>query len=216
MARPRFITLEGGEGAGKSTQLTLLQRAFAQAEISVKQTREPGGSPGGELIRKLVVEGAVDRWHPVSEALLFMAARYDHIETIIKPALRAGFYVLCDRFYDSTYVYQGLAKQVGGDWLDGLYSQLYGNFSPDLTLYLDIEPAIGLKRTQQRETGDETRFESMDMAFHEQLRAGFLSRVKQQSQRMLAVNANQEVAALHAEIVRKVNEAFSLTLQTVL
>ena len=143
MQRSRFITLEGGEGAGKSTQVKRLAHAFANAGIGLRVTREPGGSAGGEAIRGLVVNGAVDRWNPTTESLLFMTARYDHVETTIKPALASGMWVVCDRFYDSTYVYQGMAKAVGTAWLNQLYAQLFGNCAPDVTLWLDLPPTIG-------------------------------------------------------------------------
>jgi dTMP kinase len=214
--KPRFITLEGGEGAGKSTQIAALLAAFKKADISCITTREPGGSKGGEAIRQLVVQGDVDRWDPVSESLLFMSARYDHIKMLIKPALARGEFVLCDRFYDSTYVYQGIAKQVGTDWLDQLYSLLYGNFAPALTLYLDINPNTGLARTKQRADSLETRFENMDMTFHETLREGFLSRAKQHETRIRVIDAAQTEPLVHQAIINQVNQAFALSLPVVL
>lgn len=209
--QPRFITFEGGEGAGKSTQLKLLAKAFAAAALPHLLTREPGGSAGGEAIRSLVVTGAVDRWHPATEALLFMAARLDHIETRIRPALAHGEWVLCDRFYDSTYVYQGFAKQVGTAWLDGLYHQLYGQFAPDLTLLLDIPVEAGLARAGAR-AGDETRFESMQVAFHESLRTGFLQLAKAHPRRIHCFDASQPADKVHAQIISALNQRFSLSL----
>lgn len=211
--RARFITLEGGEGAGKSTQLRLLKQAFDVAALPSVTTREPGGSPGGEAIRKLVVEGDAGRWNPTTEALLFMAARYDHVSTLIKPALRAGTHVLCDRFYDSTYVYQGIGKQVGTEWLDGLYRQLYGNFAPDMTLYLDIDPKEGLARAAARGNVAESRFESMDTSFHETLRAGFLSRAKSDPARIQVIDATNHEAAVHRAIIAAVTQAFSFPIK---
>ena len=209
--QPRFLTFEGGEGAGKSTQITLLAAAFSAAGTPCLVTREPGGSEGAEAIRSLVVTGAVDRWHPATEALLFMAARHDHIETRIRPALASGSWVLCDRFYDSTYVYQGIAKRVGGEWLDGLYNHLYGNLQPDLTLLLDIHVEQGLARAASR-AGNETRFESMDMAFHTSLREGFLALAATSPKRIHVLDAAQPVEALHAQIISAVNQRFSLSL----
>ncbi|MES2983566.1 MAG: dTMP kinase [Pseudomonadota bacterium] len=210
--RARFITLEGGEGAGKSTQIKLLAKAFAAAGLSHITTREPGGSPGGEAIRQLVVSGSTDAWLPETEALLFMTARYDHLATTITPALVRGAWVLCDRFYDSTYVYQGLSKQVGSSWLDQLYSQLFANAAPDLTLLLDLPPATGLARADKRGNIAESRFEQMDIAFHEQLRAGFLSLAAAHPQRIRPIDATQDAAAVHAAIIACVNARFGLAL----
>lgn len=212
----RFITLEGGEGAGKSTQLRLLKQAFDAAQLACITSREPGGSPGGEAIRKLVVEGAADRWHPVTEALLFMSARYDHIATLITPALNEGKTVLCDRFYDSTYVYQGIAKGVGTQWLDSIYNQLYGNFAPHLTLFLDIDPKAGLARTTARGNVAESRFESMDISFHETLRAGFLARAKAEPQRITVIDASGSAEAVHRAVIAAITQAFSFPLKPVI
>ncbi len=214
--RARFITLEGGEGAGKSTQLRLLKQAFDDASLAAITSREPGGSPGGEAIRKLVVEGAADRWNATTEALLFMAARYDHIATLIKPALAKNTHVLCDRFYDSTYVYQGIGKGVGTDWLDGLYGHLYGNFAPDITLYLDIDPKAGLARTASRGNVAESRFESMDISFHETLRAGFLARAKAEPERIRIIDASGAQETVHRAIIDALTQAFSFPLKPVM
>ncbi len=212
MQKPRFITLEGGEGAGKSTQIKLLAKAFAQSGVSVTTTREPGGSVGGEAIRALVVSGAADKWHPTTESLLFMAARFDHLETKIKPAIARGEWVLCDRFYDSTYVYQGMAKNVGGEWLDQIYRQLFANTAPDLTLLLDLPPSVGLKRADARGNVAESRFEGMDIAFHESLRAGFLQLAKNAPERIKTIDATADAATVHAAIVASVNTRFGLKL----
>jgi dTMP kinase len=212
MTQARFITCEGGEGAGKTTQLRLLIRAMQQADINVIASREPGGSQGAEAIRSLVVTGAVDRWHPATEALLFMTARYDHLETLIRPALATGKWVVCDRFYDSTYVYQAEAKRVGGAWLDALYHHLYGAFTPDLTLLLDIPVEVGLARAHAR-VGNETRFEQMGTEFHETVRQGFLIRAANDPERILVCDANQPPQTLHAFIIASLNQRFSLTLK---
>lgn len=211
--KPRFITLEGGEGAGKSTQVKLLAKAFDAARIQALTTREPGGSSGGEAIRNLVVSGAADRWHPTTESLLFMAARFDHLEVTIKPALAAGKWVFCDRFYDSTYIYQGIAKKVGGAWLDKLYSMLFANTVPDLTLLLDLPPSIGLARADKRGNAAESRFEQMDISFHESLRSGFLQLAKDHPARIRTVDATKDAAGVHAAIISSVNERFGLELQ---
>lgn len=210
MPRPCFITLEGGEGAGKSTQVKRLAAALANAGIRTLTTREPGGSPGAEAIRNLVVTGAVDRWHPTTEALLFMAARFDHLETTIKPALARGEWVLCDRFYDSTYIYQGIAKGVGGAWLDQLYRQLFANTAPDLTLLLDLPPAMGLTRAGKRGNVDESRFEQMDIRFHESLREGFMELAKAHPERIVTVDASLDADTVHQAIVTTVGKRFGV------
>lgn len=211
--RPRFITLEGGEGAGKSTQIKLLAKAFEAAGLSAITTREPGGSAGGEAIRNLVVTGAADRWHPTTESLLFMAARYDHLETKIKPALARGEWVLCDRFYDSTYIYQGIAKQVGSAWLDQLYRLLFANAAPDLTLLLDLPPSVGLARADKRGNVAESRFEQMDVSFHEQLREGFLGLAESHPERIRIIDATADAASVHALAIQAINARFGLALK---
>jgi dTMP kinase len=213
MRSARFITLEGGEGAGKSTQVKLLAQAFAQAGLATCVTREPGGSAGGEAIRGLVVSGAVDRWDATTESLLFMTARYDHVKTKITPALARDEWVLCDRFYDSTYVYQGIAKGVGTAWLDQLYAQLFGNLAPDLTLWLDVPPSVGLARTDARGNVAESRFESMGLAYHEQLHTGFASLAVKHPARIQRVDAAQESDAVHHEILNTINARFGLALK---
>lgn len=213
MSAGRFITLEGGEGAGKSTQLKLLAQSFAAAGVGAITTREPGGSTGGEAIRNLVVTGTADRWHPTTESLLFMAARFDHLEAKIKPALAAGQWVLCDRFYDSTYIYQGIAKNVGTAWLDQIYRQLFANAAPDLTLLLDLPPSVGLARTDKRGNVVESRFEQMDIAFHERLRSGFLELAAANPVRIQTVDATQDATSVHKAIIAAVNARFGLALQ---
>lgn len=208
-----FITLEGGEGAGKSTQIAYLAASFKKAGLPVVTTREPGGSRGGEIIRKLVVEGKAEDWNPTTEALLFMVARYDHLETLIKPSLARGEVVLCDRFFDSTYVYQGVAKGVGTDWLMQLYSFLYGNIAPDLTFLLDLDPKDGLTRASSRGESAETRFEKMGLAYHRQLREGFLALAKANPERMSIIDATQTPDSVHRQIIAIVNQRFGLRLQ---
>lgn len=210
--KSQFITFEGGEGAGKSTQVKLLAASFAAAGIGAVTTREPGGSKGGEAIRGLVVSGAVDAWHPATESLLFMAARYDHVETLIKPALAEGKWVLCDRFYDSTVIYQGIAKQVGTAWLDQLYPLLFGNLAPALTLLLDLLPEVGLARADKRGNTAESRFEQMGLAYHARLREGFLQLAEQQPGRITRIDATQDAAAVHAAIIVAINSRFGLSL----
>lgn len=215
MRTPKFITLEGGEGAGKSTQIKLLTKSFEAAGIATCVTREPGGSGGGEAIRGLVVSGAIDRWRPTTESLLFMTARYDHIETKIRPALAHGQWVLCDRFYDSTYVYQGIAKGVGTAWLDQLYALLFGNLAPDLTLLLDLPPEVGLARTESRGNAAESRFESMGLAYHQRLREGFHALAEAHSTRIHTLDASRAAAEVHRAMIEVVNTRFNLALAPV-
>lgn len=215
MQSARFITLEGGEGAGKSTQLRLLSQALAAASIAHCTTREPGGSPGAEAIRALVVSGEVDRWHPTTEALLFMAARFDHLASTIHPALGRGEWVLCDRFYDSTYVYQGLAKQVGTAWLDQLYTLLYGNQAPDMTLLLDLAPESGIARATARGNTAESRFERMGKTYHEAVRAGFLALAKAHPQRIQVFDAALPAHAVHQQLIAALNQRFDLNVMPV-
>jgi dTMP kinase len=210
--KTRFITFEGGEGAGKSTQIKQLSAALTAANIDHIVTREPGGSPGGEAIRKLVVNSDGHAWHPTTESLLFMAARYDHVETVIKPALARGAWVLCDRFYDSTYVYQGIAKQVGTAWLDALYTTLFANTAPDLTLLLDIDPEIGLARTQTRGNTTESRFEQMGIDFHRLIRLGFLQLSLAHPNRIHALDASVDADTLHQAVLRALNHRFGVGL----
>lgn len=215
LPRARFITLEGGEGAGKSTQARLLAQALEHAGVETVTTREPGGSVGAEAIRALVVSGAADKWHPTTEALLFMAARYDHLARVISPALARGAWVVCDRFYDSTYVYQGLAKEVGGEWLDQLYRQLFANNAPELTLLLDLPPQTGLARVGRRGNDDESRFEQMQIDFHEALRRGFLGLASKEPARFATIDASDDAALVHRAILAAVNKRFGLALAPV-
>lgn len=150
MSRGRFITLEGGEGAGKSTQIALLAKQLQDRGIDVQTTREPGGSPGAEAIRGLLVTGAPDRWDAMTEALLHYAARRDHVRVAIEPALARGTWVLCDRFADSTMAYQGYGHDLGRDVIDRLHALVLGPLQPDLTLILDLDETTGLTRAVAR------------------------------------------------------------------
>jgi dTMP kinase len=206
-----LITLEGGEGSGKTTQRELLVAAFARAGLPLVTTREPGGSPGAEAIRGLLVRGDVDAWSPETETLLFYAARLDHVQRVIAPALEAGTHVLCDRFADSTLVYQGAGKGLSEAYIENLHHLTLGNLAPHLTLILDIDPARGLERAAARR-GDETRFESMDVDFHHRIRAGFLELTMRHPQRCVAVNADQPPEALHAQLCATIRERLGLPL----
>ena len=171
--RGKFITLEGGEGAGKSTQIARLADALRKAGLTVRTTREPGGSPAAETIRKLLVEGELGRWQPMTEALLHFAARKEHLETVVLPALAAGEWVISDRFADSTLAYQGYGHRLGRAPIAALYQVAVGDFAPDLTFILDIPVEAGLARTGGRGHAED-RYERMDRSFHERVRTGFL------------------------------------------
>ena len=193
-----FITFEGGEGVGKTTQIRLVERWLADGGARVVTTREPGGSPGAEAIRDLLVRGAVDRWSPVTEALLMNAARRDHIETVITPALERGDVVLCDRFADSTMAYQGLAGGLGEGPARALETLVVGDVAPDLTLVLDLPVEQGLERAAQR--GGDARFEQKGAAFHERVRAAFLKIAKDNPDRCVVIAADRSAADVFSEI----------------
>jgi len=189
----RFITLEGGEGSGKSTQLTLLTRRLQSVGLKAIGTREPGGSPGAEQIRNLLVTGEVGRWSPMTEALLNYAARRNHVETTIMPALRAGQWVVSDRFADSTMAYQGYGHELGRERIEALHDLVMGPFKPDLTLIFDLTVEQGLERATAGDDGAEDRYERMDNDFHERLRAGFLDIAEAEPQRCAVIDASGTV-----------------------
>ena len=184
-----FISLEGIDGAGKSTQSRLLAAHLRGLGRDVIETREPGGAAGAEDIRKLLVEGDPDRWSPETEILLFSAARRDHLERTIMPALARGVVVICDRFADSTRVYQGAARGDLRGLVDDIHARVIG-VEPDLTLILDMDPAVALARGLARQSGED-RFEEMGLAFQERLRAGFQALARDFPDRCALVDANQ-------------------------
>jgi dTMP kinase len=185
----RFITFEGGEGAGKSTQLKRLVARLQAAGHEVVATREPGGSPGAESIRELVLKGSADRWSPVTETLLMYAARRDHVERVIRPALERGAWVVCDRFADSTRAYQGAAGGVDPAFIAAMETYVLERTRPDLTLIFDMPVEVGLQRAHER-AGSEMRFESKGLAFHERLREGFLAIAHAEPGRCAIVDAS--------------------------
>ena len=203
-----FITFEGGEGTGKSTQCQLLGDFFAEEKTPYILTREPGGSPGAEEIRNLLVKGDKGRWDALTETLLFMAARRNHLTTKIWPAMAENKVVICDRFLDSTLAYQGYGygknEQIIAD-IQGLYHKIAGDFQPNLTFILDIDPTVGLKRSCARAGNTEQRFESMDMTFHQNLRSGFLELAKQ-NPRYVVVDADRPVTVIQQQIRQIVKE----------
>lgn len=194
----RFITLEGGEGAGKSTQVKRLAAKLEASGIAVVQTREPGGTPGAEAIRQLLVTGDPARWDAMTETLLHYAARRAHVEKTVRPALARGAWVVSDRFADSTMAYQGYAGSVGRDAVAALHRLVLGEFTPDLTLILDLPVEQGLQRAQARHAAQasaqasgtvEDRYERMGLAFHETLRRAFHDIAAREPQRCRIIDA---------------------------
>ena len=194
----RFITFEGIDGSGKSTQARLLAEHLRAAGQPVVLTREPGGSPGAEEIRKLVLEGDPDKWSPQAELLLFTAARRDHLEKTIVPALTAGKIVICDRFADSTRVYQGITRGDLRKQVDTLHRLMIGR-EPDLTIIVDMDPATGLSRAKGRE-GSEERFEDFGLSMQEQMRDGFLSLAAEFPERCVVIDGNRDIDTVAADI----------------
>lgn len=199
MTRGRFITFEGGEGAGKSTQLKRLAARLEAGGREVVATREPGGSPGAESIRELVLKGAADRWSPVTETLLMYASRRDHIERVIAPALARGAWVVCDRFADSTRAYQGAAGGTDPGLISALETYILEDVTPDLTLIFDLPVDVGLERAHIR-AGAEMRFESKGSAFHERLRDGFLAIARAEPDRCAVIDASGSLDQVEAEV----------------
>jgi dTMP kinase len=199
VAQGRFITFEGGEGAGKSTQLKRLVARLEAGGLEVIATREPGGSPGAESIRELVLKGSADRWSPVTETLLMYAARRDHVERVIRPALGRGAWVVCDRFADSTRAYQGAAGGVDPALIAAMETYVLEQTRPDLTLIFDMPVEVGLERAHAR-AGSEMRFESKGLAFHERLREGFLAIARAEPDRCAIVDAKGTLDEVETEV----------------
>ncbi len=204
----RLITFEGGEGGGKSTQLRHLAQCLTGIGVDVVTTREPGGTEGAEAIRNLVTEGSTDRWSPLTETLLFLAARHDHVSRLIKPALAKGQWVLCDRFIDSTRVYQGIAGTLGLELIDRLHETIFENVTPDLTLLLDVPIDIGLAR--RRGSGEVNRFDQMVADFHKVVRTGFLDLANAEPDRFSVIDASLAEADVGGAITKAVAERFDL------
>ncbi|TAJ73337.1 MAG: dTMP kinase [Phenylobacterium sp.] len=199
MARGRFITFEGGEGAGKSTQVQRIAARLRANGREVVTTREPGGSPGAESIRDIVLRGDADRWSPVTETLLMYAARRDHVERVIRPSLERGAWVICDRFADSTRAYQGAAGGVDPAFITALETYILETTRPDLTLVFDLPAQVGLDRAHAR-AGAEMRFESKGMAFHERLRAGFQAIAAAEPERCAVIDATATMDVVEAAV----------------
>lgn len=211
--KPLFISFEGGEGSGKTTQINKLAEALTQKGFKVLTTREPGGTPEGEKIRDLLVQRDGGNWDPVSECLLLYAARVMHIEKVIKPSLEKGKIVITDRFHDSTFAYQGYGRGLDITEIEKLNQIAIGSFRPDITFILDIDPEQGLRRSSRRLAAEslqlkqtEDRFENMDLEFHRRLRMGFLEISKREPQRCHVIDAAQDAAVIFDQILRFVTE----------
>lgn len=196
-----FITFEGVEGSGKSTQIQRLADRIKSNIVNVNLliTREPGGTDSAESIRQLLVTGRADKWRAATEAMLMSASRHEHVEHVIRPAIESGAIVVCDRFYDSTRVYQGIVGGVPKVDIEALNHLACGNLVPDLTILLDIDVDEGLRRADGRETA-ETRFESKGVEFHRKVRSGFLELAARHSGRFVVIDAGREIDRVTSDI----------------
>ena len=189
MEHGKFITFEGGEGAGKTTQAKLLSEALEKVGIETLQTREPGGTFGAEAIRDLVLQGTSDRWSGMTELLLMYAARLDHVEKLIKPALARGVWVISDRFADSSLAYQGHARGLGASHVKAVHEAVMDGFQPDLTILFDMDPVLAQKRVETRGE-DITRFDAESLDFHKTLRKAFLEIAEENASRVHTIDAD--------------------------
>ncbi|MEQ8664170.1 MAG: dTMP kinase [Rhodospirillales bacterium] len=210
-ADAKFITFEGGEGSGKSTQLARAAGWLERHGIDVLRTREPGGAPSAELIRSLLVEGTTDRWQPVTEVLLHAAARTEHLAATVRPALAAGSWVLSDRFADSTRAYQGYGHGVALEIIDQVHAATTGPVIPDLTLVFDVSVATGLARAGRRaesasNAAAEDRYERMGQAFHDRVRDGFQAIARENPGRCVVIDAEMDEDAVHAATIAAIAE----------
>ncbi len=204
MARGRLITLEGGEGTGKTTQCARLVDHLRRCGRKVVATREPGGTPQAEAVRALLIDGAADRWDAASEALLHYAGRRSHVVRVIEPALARGDWVVCDRFSDSTMAYQGYAMGLGREVVEALHRLTLGDFKPHLTLVLDAPVAAGLARARARARPD--RYERRSAAFHESLREAFRDIARREPARCAVIDAGGAVDAVAAAVARAIDD----------
>lgn len=209
--RGRFITFEGGEGSGKSTQTAALAQRLRAHGIDVLLTREPGGSPGAEIIRHVILSGAARPLGTDVEAILFAAARDDHLRVTILPALEVGRWVICDRFFDSTRAYQGALGAVDPQLIRSLERVTVGGNIPDLTIILDVPAEIGMTRAAARRgAGQADRFEAEDLSFHQKLRDTFLEIARREPRRCVVVDGTQSPEQVREAIWHNVRERFSL------
>jgi dTMP kinase len=195
-----FISFEGGEGVGKSTQIELLKTSLTKKNINVLSTREPGGTKEGELIRKFLVSGEISSWDSYSESLLFNALRREHINKIINPSLFKGDIVLCDRFIDSTIVYQGVGGAINQTLLLSLHKNFCYDLYPDITFFLSLDPKVGIDRTLSRNNKTENRFENMGLSYHQKIQDGFKALSDKNNKRFFEINAELSIEKISNQI----------------
>ena len=201
-----FITFEGGEGVGKTTQINLLKSYLLNINYKVVCSREPGGTIEGEQVRKLLVSGSSKTWDPMSEALMFNASRRQHINKIILPSLDKGNIVLCDRFIDSTIVYQGYAGSIEQSILKDLHKKFCYNLYPDLTFFLNLDASLGLKRTRKRsDYKEENRFENFGLDYHNKISKGFNNLANNNKERIITIDASQSIEQISKNIINFIN-----------
>ena len=206
--RGKFITFEGGEGGGKSTQAARMAGYLRGKGLEVLETREPGGTPESEALRDLLVQGDPDRWSALSELLLITAARVEHVNRLIEPALVQGKWVICDRFADSTLAYQGIAGELGLELVEQLQQLAVGATTPDVTFLLDVRAEAGLQRAEKR--GGAARFEKKGAAFHQTLRDGFLALANENPQRIVLIDGEDTFDNVWGQIETELGRRFKL------
>ena len=206
--RGKFITFEGGEGGGKSTQAARMAGYLRGKGLEVLETREPGGTPESEALRDLLVQGDPDRWSALSELLLITAARVEHVNRLIEPALTEGKWVICDRFADSTLAYQGIAGELGLELVEQLQKLAVGATAPDVTFLLDVRAEAGLQRAEKR--GGAARFEKKGAAFHQTLRDGFLALANENPQRIVLIDGEDTFDNVWGQIETELGRRFKL------
>ena len=216
MNKGKFISFEGGEGTGKSTQVKILYDHLTAQGIDVVLTREPGGAPGAEEIRQLLLTGEPDKWVPMTEVLLFYAARVDHLNSTVIPALESGKWVITDRYADSTFAYQGAGHGLGASVVKEIHRITTNDFWPDMTVLLDIEPEAGLGRANEREAAisedkREDRFEKMEGSYHHRLRHAFLDIAEQSPDRFRVISAEGTINQVADRIWQQVAKTFDLS-----
>jgi len=206
MIKGKFITIEGCEGTGKSTQIKLLEKNLKK-KIKIKSTREPGGSFGAEQIRKLIFKSKRQNWSPITEALLHISARSDHLEKIIKPNLKKGIWVICDRFRDSTIAYQGYGNGLKLNVLEIMQDSIFNKFHADLTIILDMDVNKCIRRVKKRKFGLQ-KYEKMNINFHKKIRNGFLKIAEKNKKRCYVLNADENEIVINKKILEIINKRF--------
>ena len=206
MIKGKFITIEGCEGTGKSTQIKLLEKNLKK-KIKIKSTREPGGSFGAEQIRKLIFKSKRQNWSPITESLLHISARSDHLEKIIKPNLKKGIWVICDRFRDSTIAYQGYGNGLKLNVLEIIQDSIFNKFHADLTIILDMDVNKCIRRVKKRKFGLQ-KYEKMNINFHKKIRNGFLKIAEKNKKRCYVLNADENEIVINKKILEIINKRF--------